>query len=541
MAFEPYAFDRKSFFFSPYIHREQGQLKKTFVGNASYNYLDMDWYQIPKELKQAIWSEPYFDEGAGQITMATYSVPFYRYIGHKRTFTGIVTADISLDWLLDIISKLLPEEAGYAFLISRNGVFVSHPDKDYIMRESIFSIAEMNNDPELRRIGRHMTQGGEGFVSLASYFDGQKAWMYYAPLPSMGWSIGLVFPEDVLFSGIGKLTRAVVAIGAIGFTILFFVIIFISGTITRPLRDLAHRATEIARGNLDVDVPAVKSADEVGDLAASFRNMKSALKEYISNLAETTAAKERIESELKIAHSIQMSFLPKKFPPFPEKNEFDIYATMEPAKEVGGDLYDLFLLDGNHLFFSIGDAAGKGVPAALFMAVTKTLMKGIAGRNMAPSDILTAVNAELCIDNESSMFVTLFCGILDITTGELQVANAGHNPPILIDEQGTARWLEIPPSLPLGAMEDTVFQFSSIHLKSGETILLYTDGVTEAMNHDRQFFSDQALLAAAEACQGLPPEDLIRAVMGIVKKFTGDEPASDDLTLLALRFKGTLL
>jgi len=541
VAFEPHAFDGKSFFYAPYISREREGLKTTFLGNASYNYFNLDWYQIPKELKQAVWSEPYFDEGAGQITMATYSVPFYRYVRNKRTFTGIVTADISLDWLLDMVSRLLPDQAGYAFLISRNGVFVSHPNKDYIMRESIFSVAEANSDGELRRIGRHMTEGGEGFVSLADSFAGRKAWMYYAPLPSMGWSIGLVFPEEVLFAGITKLTRGVIAIGAAGFIILFFAIILISGTITRPLRHLVERATEIARGDLDAAVPAAASSDEVGELSRSFSNMQSALRTYMDNLARTTAAKERIESELKIAHTIQMSFLHKTFPPFPEKGEFEIFATLEPAREVGGDLYDFFLLDDDHLFFSVGDVSGKGVPAALFMAVTKTLMKGIARQGLAPPDILAGVNTELCHDNESSMFVTLVCGILNFRTGELRLSNAGHNPPVFIDGREGARWMALPAGFVLGGMEETVFEGSQVMLKPGDTLLLYTDGITEAMNRENQFFSDQALLEAVGSCRDTSPESLIACIMAAVKSFAGDEAPSDDMTLLALRYRGPCL
>ncbi|SEL92978.1 sigma-B regulation protein RsbU (phosphoserine phosphatase) [Syntrophus gentianae] len=538
-AFEPYAFDGKTLYHAPYIFRDNNRLKRISLGSAQYDYFHLDWYQVPKELGRAVWSEPYFDEGGGNIAMATYSVPFYRYVNKKRTFSGVVTADISLDWLLEIVKKLIPEQTGYAFLVSRNGVFVIHPNKAYILRESVFSIAEAQHNPELRRIGRHMTRGGEGFVSLSRNYANEKVWLYYAPLPSLGWSMGIVFPEDVLFAEIHKLNRVKLVIGTAGLSILFFAIVFISGKVTRPLRNLAETTKEIARGNLDLDVPPIASKDEVGELTRSFRDMQSALKEYITNLAETTAAKERIESELKIAHSIQMSFLPKKFPPFPERKEFEIYATLEPAREVGGDLYDFFLLDDEHLFFSIGDVSGKGVPAALFMAVTKTLIKGIGSTpGIQPSDILNAVNAELCIDNESCMFVTMFCGILNFKTGELAFTNAGHNPPVLMPVEGVHRWLEVPPGFILGIMEDESFDTVSITLKPGEALLLYTDGITEAMNGEKQLFSDAALLEAIHSCQSSTLEGLISHIMTSVKRFAGDEPQSDDITVLALRYRG---
>ena len=540
VAYEPYAFNSKTLYSAPYICRgKQGGLVSSFLGNKEYQYFFQDWYQIPKELDKPIWSEPYFDEGAGNIIMSTYSIPFYSNKGGKQIFTGVVTADISLEWLMETIKKISSRQSSHAFLISRHGVFVSHPNKDYIMRESIFSIAEASNDQALREIGRDMIHGGKGFVILKDHFAGQKAWMYYAPLPSLGWSIGVVFPEDKLFASIGKLGAIILAIGAAGFLALLIVIIAISGTITKPLRVLADKAGEIARGNLEVEIPTVSSRDEVAALSNSFQNMKIALKEYIGNLAETTAAKERIESELKIAHTIQMSFLPKRFPPFPEKEELEIFAILEPAKEVGGDLYDFFLIDEEHVFFSIGDVSGKGVPAALFMAVTKTLMKGIASQTISPSITLSHVNLELCKDNDSSMFVTVFCGILNLKTGELLFANAGHNLPVLISAGGDIRWLSSPPALLLGIMEDAQFETSRMILTPGDTLFLYTDGVTEAMNPQQEFFSDQTLISTIAGCQNKrSPEEIIDCVLKTVKAFAGVEPQSDDITMLALHYRG---
>ncbi|MHB9098040.1 MAG: SpoIIE family protein phosphatase [Syntrophales bacterium] len=538
VAFEPYAFDRRSRTFAPYTFRDGTSLKRISLGGKDYQYFFWDWYQIPKELDRAVWSEPYFDEGAGNIIMSTYSVPFSRKSGDTRVFTGVVTADISLDWLVDIVSRLSPYQSGYAFLISQSGVFVTHPDREVIMRESIFSMAEAANDPELRATGRAMIHGEKGFVALRSHFSGQKAWMYYAPLPSVGWSIGVVFPEEALFAGLRDLNRVVLFIGTAGFAILFLIIVLISGTITRPLRTLAGKAAEIAKGNLDIEVSDVTSRDEVGELSRSFDNMKAALKEYIANLAETTAAKERYESELKIARTIQMSFLPKNFPPFPENVEFDIYATLVSAKEVGGDLYDFFLLDGDHLFFSIGDVSGKGVPAALFMAAAKTLMKGTASREISPAEVLQRVNHELCRENDSMMFVTVFCGILNFRTGEVRYSNAGHNPPLVLRTGRPPEWLPLPDGFLLGTMEDSLYETRQILLAPGDTLLLYTDGVTEAMNGEKLFYEERRLIRVTEEHGHEPPEGLVREILQSVRAFAGSEPQSDDITMLALSFRG---
>ncbi len=538
VAFEPYAFDPSSQYFAPYYFKDEHDVRLTYLGSESYHYFHWDWYIIPKELGQPVWSEPYFDEGAGNIIMSTYSLPFYKKEDGERKFQGVVTADVSLEGLVDLISSISIFESGYAFLVSRNGVFVTHPDRSYIMHESIFSIAEAHNDQRLRKIGRDMIHGGEGFVPYQSTYLNQDSWMYYASLPSAGWSMGVVFPEEELFADIRNLHNRVLIIGITGFVFLFLVIVLISGTITRPIRSLAETTTAIAKGNLDIELPKVKSNDEIGELSRSFENMRDALKEYISNLTETTKAKERIESELKIAHTIQMSFLPKHFPPFPEKVEFDIYASLEPAKEVGGDLYDFFLLNEEYLFFSVGDVADKGVPAALFMAVTKTLMKGIAEQGINPAEVLMKVNNELAQDNDTSMFVTVFCAILNYKTGELIFSNAAHNPPVLVRKGEKAEWLKLPDGFLLGPMEDTEYQTKTLQLNPGDMIVTYTDGVNEAMNPEKKLYSNERLLQNVEKFKNESPEHMVKNMMQSVHEYAAGEPQSDDITLMAVQYFG---
>jgi phosphoserine phosphatase RsbU/P len=537
VAFEPFLFDPESRYYAPYICREDDKLR---IDDAeiAFNYFFWDWYLMPKELGRPIWSEPYFDTGGGNIVMTTFSVPFYRKAYDDKVFSGVVTADLSLKWLKDIISEIKIYQSGYAFLISQSGVFVSHPDKDLVMNESIFSIAEATGDTVLRNIGRDMIHGKEGFVPLNRNLTGKISRMYYAPLQSTGWSVGVVVPEDELFAALKSLTLELALIGAIGFILLFLVIVFISGKMTRPISALADKTVEIAKGNLDVDLPVRKSNDEIGDLTTSFENMRSALKEYIVDLKETTAIKERIESELKIAHTIQMSFLPKHFPPFPEKQEFDIYAALIPAKEVGGDLYDFFLLDDRHLFFSIGDVSGKGVPAALFMAVTKTLMKGIASENLTPSDILERTNRELCVDNDSMMFCTVFCGILNFATGELAYANAGHNPPLILKHENSPQWLGVTPQVMLGVLEDVGYNTQLTTLTPGDSLILYTDGVTEAMDHEDKLYSNDRLIQTLEMERSDCAQELVENIILSVREFVGAVSQSDDITVLALTFNG---
>lgn len=269
---------------------------------------------------------------------------------------------------------------------------------------------------------------------------------------------------------------------------------------------------------------------------------------FYAQLREQVAALERavhehhelltIRRELDIAHSIQQSILPRTFPPYPQRRDFELFAEMIPAQEVGGDFYDFFLIDNQRLGLVIGDVSGKGVPAALFMAVTRTLLKSTALAGLPPSACLQRVNSLLCLENASEMFVTLFYGILDTGTGTLAYSNGGHNPPYLLRADGSAEALAGTGDMVLGALENRAYRERNAILASGDSIFLYTDGVTEAMNAAGTLYSDQRLAALLSHTNGAPPEQLIRSVVDSVRQYSGETPQSDDITALALCYRG---
>lgn len=541
IAYEPYSFDPHMFYFAPYAYRkDQGEIALTMLGWNAYQYFHMDWYRLPKMLERAMWSEPYYDEGGGNIIMATLSVPFFGKNEGRKIFRGIATADISLEWLRNKISSIKIYETGYACLVSRKGVFITHPHDEFIMKESVFSLAGAKGDEELVEIARKMTAGEEGFVPLRLIASDRKAWMYYAPLPSSGWSLGVIFPDDELFADTHRLIKQIIWIAAAGFALLVIVISGIARKITSPLRLLAKTATEISQGNLDVELVELERKDEIGLLNRSFIKMKHALKAYIADLAETTAAKERIESELKIARIIQTSFLPKRFPPCPDQDSFEIYASLEPAREISGDLYDFFLLDEKHLFFTVADVSGKGIPAALFMAVAKTLLKGIALSRTELSEIFRKVNLELCKDNDEAMFVSAFCGMLNCETGELHYTNAGHLPPIVAREGGHLEWLHLPEGLFLGVFEDSTYLERSVTLMPGDMVIAYTDGVTEAMNRENGLYTSERLFEKVRTGALSSAEGIVEDILASVNEYSAGLPLADDVTVLAVLFKKPL-
>ncbi|MDD3119691.1 MAG: cache domain-containing protein, partial [Victivallales bacterium] len=358
IAFEPFHFDPKQKFFSPYVYRRQDRDPVfTFLGNDNYNYFIMDWYHIPKELQRPVWSEPYHDEGGGNVLMTTYSCPFYRKQNGRRVFEGVVTNDISLARLQRLVSEVKLYNTGYSFLISRFGRIITHPDTEKIMNQTIFSLAEESNKPFLTALGRRMIAGESGFVPFHSEILGRHCWLYFMPLKSNGWSLAVVIPEDELLAGLHRLNRTVIFMWLLGLVVLLAVIILITCRVTHPLKVLTAATGEIGKGNFTLPLPPPGGHDEIGNLNRAFGRMQQALNEHIENLRRTTAEKEKIESELKIAREIQLSIIPKFFPPFPNRTEFNIFAVLESAKAVGGDLYDFFFIDDDRLCFAIGDVS----------------------------------------------------------------------------------------------------------------------------------------------------------------------------------------
>lgn len=534
IAFEP---DKNGRLFSPYAYRNDSIVESINLGSETYNYLIMDWYQIPAMLKKPYWTEPYYDEGGANALLSTYSHPFYLIKNGNREFAGIITIDISLEWLTQTVSSVKILESGYALLISGNGVYVTHPDRNNIMNHTIFTRAIELEIPKLREIGRSMIRGESGFDTIELPQIG-KALLYYEPITSTGWSLGVIYPYKEMYASLQKLNLVIVILSAIALALLIIFISTIVGRMLRPLTKFAKSARVVAEGNFSAELPQITSKDEMRELRDSFEFMQRELTVYISNLRETTTAKEKIESELRIAKEIQMGMIPHIFPPFPQIKQIDLYAMLESAKEVGGDLYDFFLLDERNLCFAIGDVSGKGIPASLFMAVTRTLLRSLADKAKTTASILSEINATLCLNNDSNMFVTFFIGILDTQTGLLRYCNAGHNPPVLIKSGYGAEYFEITKGIPLGLFEEFKFTEQFAQLNEGDHIFLYTDGLTEAENSSNELFSEQRLINSINTSESKIPEALVKEVLKSVKLHVGENEQSDDLTMLSILFKG---
>jgi sigma-B regulation protein RsbU (phosphoserine phosphatase) len=359
-----------------------------------------------------------------------------------------------------------------------------------------------------------------------------------SPFAYVGVDISMDYIRGFLTRYLGVIALATVLVMVMSFSALFFLI---RHAVVNPIRAVAGKTGEFTRrvGDENFEDMPVSSNDEIGDLTASVNAMFGEIRDFTRRLSDETTRRERIQSELDTARAIQDSVLPKIFPPFRDYPNAEIFAGMTPAKEVGGDFYDFFIVGKNKLAVVIADVSGKSVPAALFMMVTRTLIKNRALSEDEPHELLEAVNNQLCQNNETAMFVTAFVGILDAGQSVLRYANAGHNPPLLL-RTGRAGWLPVTPGLALGALENVRFVTQEAEFKNNDVLLLYTDGVTEAMNSIGELYGEDRLFEFMSGIAGkdIGVRNVVEAVNSAVRIFADGAEQSDDITVLALRKTG---
>lgn len=320
---------------------------------------------------------------------------------------------------------------------------------------------------------------------------------------------------------------------------LLLYILLVKWMVLNPVEKLSEFTTEITKtGNFSKQEIEIKTGDEIEALGQSFNYMMERLEDYIKDLTVVTAEKERIGAELNVATQIQSSMLPCIFPAFPDRDELDIYATMTPAKEVGGDFYDFFMVDERHVAIVIADVSGKGVPAALFMVIGKTLIKDHTQPGRDLGEVFTEVNNILCESNDNGMFITAFEGVLDLVTGEFRYANAGHEMPFIYRKDGGYEAYKIRPGFVLAGMENIKYKEQKIQLNIGDKIFQYTDGVTEATDKDNQLYGmDRLHKVLNEKCLDCNPEQTLKLVKEDIDAFVGDNDQFDDITMLCLEYK----
>jgi len=520
--FEPYAdkkYKRRSNFYA-FFDKANGGLRRDDTFNTEeYDYHNKNWYKEiiggVKKPHHVVWTKPYVDDSGSYSLMTTAGTGIYE----NGELIGISTIDWEIDKVIKELTAIKPTKNSY--------ILLSSPQQDYIIsgtRANIPAGTSIKSIP--------------WDVTADSYTLDNVEYMRFWRYMDNGWLLSVHIPKTEIFNEVEEQNNRfslIIALAAAVMIVLAYYLI--SKFINNPIKRLTTDVSQLALGNLDTHIE-INSNDELGLLAQTFNKMTSDLTKSIEENARERAEKERINTELSVATAIQASMLPSIFPPFPDRTEFDLYASMLPAKEVGGDFYDFYFIDNDNLAVVIADVSGKGVPAALFMVITRTMIKdSTPGKN--PKNIFESVNKKLCEGNKADMFVTAFMGVYNISSGKFTYVNAGHNPPLIKKHGGDFTFLETDPCFVLAWMKTSEYKETEIKLEPGDVLYLYTDGVTEAMNCKKELFGEQRLLAALNANKDSDSYGLLAAVKKEVDNFADGTEQADDITMLALKINNT--
>lgn len=515
-------------FFSPYSYRVGDSIESKLLGTGAVASFEEEWYRVPMETGKPHWSEPYFDEGGGEVLMSTYSFPLF---DKKGRIVAIVTADISLDWIDRKMKSIKPYPNAYATLVSSQGHYLMRGKGIDLSKETVFSTAKMVKDTRAMEMAQKMVNGEKGTMRFQR--RGQVSFSVFGPL-SNGWSMAITCEYREVLARSTQMHLVLFFVGLLGLLIMVIVCLRTIRRLTQPLTEFSVSALNMAKGNFNAKLPKIDSEDEMLRLHDSFEYMQKSLNTYIQELRSTTKANERIESELNIARAIQLGMLPKDFP---KVGKCHLHAILTPAKEVGGDLYD-FLLKDDSLYFAVGDVSGKGVPAALVMAITRAACRFFASMGMTMDQLTYQLNNNVAEGNEANMFATLFTARLDLKTYRMQFCNAGHNPIIIIpaNPDEAPYYYKAIPNLAVGLFADFRYQLETIDLQPGTRMLIYTDGVSEAETVKKELFGEDRLLSVASTPEfrGMNAEEMTAAVYAAVKDFANGNEPNDDITIMAI-------
>ena len=509
---------------------------------GNYNFFESSWYTQAKEAETLIFTDTYLD-GYGRGETISCAAPFY---DAADNFAGVVSMDVLISDINNSVIAMDYVNGAYAFLLDTNGKVIAAPEA---FRDTVGNNIVTDDNARLHGIADQILSGKSGIAAT------DQAYYAYAPIDGIDWILGVYFPTSVITEKTDNITAVIsentsdtaqsiqnsillaITIFVAGFIIIVIGVYFISKVfadrVVQPLQILQKDVQMISKGNLEHRAKIIQD-DEIGELANAFNNMSASLQEYIKNLSSVMAEKERIGAELNVATQIQADMLPSIFPAFPEREEFDIYATMQPAKEVGGDFYDFFLIDDDHLAVVIADVSGKGVPAALFMVIAKTLLKNRAQMGDSPAKVLEVVNNQLCENNKAEMFVTVWFGVMQISTGKIVAANAGHEKPIIRKADGEFEIFKDKHGFVMGGMEGMKYKEYELEIEKGGCLFVYTDGVPEATSSDSELFGMERLVQVLNEEKDAPLPDILKSVKGSIDKFVKDAPQFDDITMLAL-------
>ncbi|WP_175560316.1 SpoIIE family protein phosphatase [Butyrivibrio sp. YAB3001] len=526
----------------------------------TYDSKERPWWQQAVEQKDVVLTHAVHSTLLNKSEI-DFGVPIYL----DGKLMAVVESSVSLDTFQNFVSEVTIGDGLFSIVVSNDGKLVYSPfDEGELKMDQLLStdIVDLDND-ELDALLQRSFKGELGFSEVT--INGKRHYVAYAPMITTKWAQLLFMekeileePTEALLAQMDETSRKTIKKYEKSFrqsswlTIIVMILLvtnailvamMFSGKLTNPINRMTEAVGQIEGDNFKFEMDDIyRTGDEIELLAETFGELSERTKKYIREIMEITAEKERIGAELSVAAKIQQDMLPQKFPLYPDRKEFELYASMDPAKEVGGDFYDIFMIDENHLALVMADVSGKGIPASLFMVISKTLLKNRSLLGGSPSEIITDVNRQLCEGNKAAMFVTVCFAIVTLSTGEVVETNAGHEKPLLLieseGEKTAVREVGTEHDVILGGIRKARFHEDTFMMKPGEQLFIYTDGVTEAKNKEGTMYGMKRLMEALDRNKSEDPKELLHKVREDIDRFVEGADQFDDLTMLSFKYRG---
>jgi sigma-B regulation protein RsbU (phosphoserine phosphatase) len=498
------------------------------------DYFEKTWYKSTKNLQKGLWQEPFVGDFIKE-PIAIYTAPIYQKDAYGNTvFAGVLCVDMSIAFLKETVASIPVSNSGYVVVLSANNTIIAHPKNEIVFKENLSDLSVGMGSQTVTEFEKTVQSMKKGLF-MGTTADGKDAVIYFKAMESNGWTFMIVWPASEFMESQRSLEKMFAWMCFAGYVVMLLLIFVISTRVSRPLKELAVAANKMGQGDFDVAIPHLSGRDEIAQFAWAFLNMRTSLKEHMEKQKDL----DRIESELDFAKDIQIGFLSMD-----EKEEgsedpyHELTPFLLPAKEVGGDFYDFFMVDDDHIAVVMADVSGKGVPAALFMVISKTLIKMRTLQGGLPGEILADVNDQLCEGNEAELFVTVWLGVLELSTGNLTAVNAGHEYPAVKRADGRFEVIKTKHSLFIGGMDDVTYKEYELNLKPGDKIFVYTDGLPEATDSAGEMLGMDRMTDALNEYLDEKPRPLIEGTRESVNKFVKDAEQYDDITMMCLEYAG---
>lgn len=485
--------------------------------------------------KNPLWTEEFTCRKNNQLVVSYYVPIVVQNDNGTSMKIGSVICELTLFELANTINSIKIGENGYAFLVNKEGTYLTHPDKELIFKKNLFNISVHEYQVNQNRIKNLLDNGLSGStIAYSEYLNYEKCWIHYTPMKETDWTLIFVVPYNELFVPLYLVILRMLFFAVLGILVIFFIVTYISNKLIQPLSTVTSQLRKFSSSAVGSSDSNTKN--EVELVSSSLEFLKDWYEKFKIDQTHEEKLNSQRKQDLMEASEIQMSLINSDFSIVKNNKDFDLFAVYHPARIVSGDLYDFILLDKENLYFTIGDVSGKGLSAAFFMSVAQTLLKNNA-KYRTPGKIIAQTNNELYTNNQHQFFLTCFTGVLNLKTGNLKYCNAAHTASLVLSKTGDLNELNHSHGMPLGLYRNRIYPESETRLKPGDAIILYSDGVTEMQDKEKHHYGSERFYGVLRKSAGSGPENTIRNIENDLKIFRGTASQSDDVTMMIIKFK----